>query len=222
MVLDCAAASGASRVVFLEYGLTPRPKYPGQLGQAARALDVLLNEQGLRPSQLILGGDSAGGNLVLALLVHLKEPHPAIPPVEGFKAGDKFHGVFLISPWVTIPQTASSFNENATRDYLNRQRIARFLDFWRPCDEVWADPLKAGAEFWKTIPADEMFISVGGFEVFKDDVIKMAKISEAAIGDRSKFILAPGEIHVQSAVDTALGLPPPQSLVALLDWLRAL
>lgn len=220
VVLDCAAAAGASRVLFLEYVLTPELEYPGQLAQAARALDFLLNEQLLRPSELILGGDSAGGNLVLALLAHLKQPQPAVSPVKGFGVKDRFKGVFLISPWVTLPLSSNSFAENPSRDYTSKQTMATFVNFWSPLEEVWADPLQAGTEFWNTIPVERMFISVGGFECFRDDVVKMAKICDAAIGDRSTFILAPAEIHVQACVDRALGLVAPTSLVALLEWLR--
>lgn len=228
IVLDCAAAARVSKVVFLEYTLTPDLKYPGQLAQAARALDFLLyDKQGTRPSQLIVGGDSAGGNLVLALLAHLKQPHPAtgIPPVAGFKASDQFKAISLLSPWVTIPCTARSFAENASRDYLSAQLAETFLDLWRPREgDVWADPLRAGADFWKknALPASRVFISAGGFEAFRDDVVSMAGVFEAALGERLTFVLAPGEVHVQAAVDKALGLPPTKSLVALLEWLQAL
>jgi hypothetical protein len=95
-----------------------------------RALDVLLNEQHLRPSQIILGGSSAGGNLVLALLAHLHDPAPGVP-------------------WM-------------------------FLDFWKPREEIWADIFRAGEDFWATLPVKRMAVTVGEFEVFRDDVVTMA------------------------------------------------
>lgn len=67
-----------------------------------------------------------------------------------------------------------------------------------------------------------MFILVGGFEVFRDDVTSMAKVCEAVMGDQLTFVVAPGEVHVQEVVDKDLGLAPTKSLVALLEWLRAL
>lgn len=140
VVLDCAAAARASRLVFLEYTLAvaPESRYPGQLVQAAHALNHLLNEQHLRPSQIILGGDSAGGNLVLALLAHLHDPAPGVPRISaGFgETKEQFKGVFLFSPWVTTSLAAASFRENASRDYLHENVVEMFLDIWKPREEV--------------------------------------------------------------------------------------
>lgn len=123
VVLRCAAAANASRIIFLEYGLTPGFRYSGQLTQTASALDLLLHEKRYRPEQIILGGDSAGGNLVLSLLAHLTQSHAALSPVSGFEMGSEFKGVFLISSRVNLPVTAPSFVENADRDYLDRKAI---------------------------------------------------------------------------------------------------
>ena len=226
VVLDCAAAARASRVIFLEYTLAPESEYPGQLAQAARALEVLLNEQHLRPSQIILGGDSAGGNLVLALLAHLHHPAPGVSRISGFgEAGEKeqFRCVFLLSPWVTTSLSAASFRENASRDYLHRAAVRMFLDFWRPREEdVWADILRAEKDFWATLPVARMVVTVGDSEVFRDDVKAMAQKCGAGIGDRLTFEVLPREIHVQAVVDRVLGLPSAPSLVVHLKALQAL
>ena len=223
VVLDCAAAARASRLIFLEYTLAPESVYPGQLVQATRALDFLLNEQHLRPSQIILGGDSAGGNLVLALLAHLHDPAPGVPRVSGFsETKEQFKGVFLFSPWVTTSLAAASFRENALRDYLNETAARMFLGFSKPRQEVWADILRAKEDFWDTLPVKKMVMTVGEFEVFRDDVAMMAKRCGAGIGERLTFESVPGEIHVQAVVDRALRLPPTPSLIVHLKWLQGL
>jgi acetyl esterase/lipase len=223
VVLDCAAAARASKLIFLEYTLAPESTYPGQLVQAARALDVLLNERHLRPSQIILGGDSAGGNLVLALLAHLHDPAPKVSRIPGFgETKEQFKGVFLFSPWVTTSLVAASFRENVSRDYLNETAARMFLGFWKPREEVWADILRAREDFWATLPVKRMVVTVGEFEVFRDDVAMMAKMCDVGIGERLTFESVPGEIHVQAVVDQALGLPPAQSLILHLKWLQGL
>lgn len=224
VVFHCAKAARASKLIFLEYTLAPESTYPGQLVQAARALDVLLNEQHLRPSQIILGGDSAGGNLVLALLAHLHDPAPGVPRISGFgeEAGEAFKGVFLFSPWVTTSLAAASFRETASRDYLNEVAARMFLDFWKPREEVWADILRAKEEFWATLPVKKMRVTVGEFEAFRDDVAMMAKRCGAGIGERLAFEISQGEVHVQAVVDQALGLPPTPSLIVHLKWLQGL
>lgn len=225
VILDCAAAARASKVVFLEYTLAPESAYPGQLAQAVRALEVLLNEQNLRPSQIIIGGDSAGGNLALALLAHLHHPAPGVSRISGFGEADEEHFkcVFLISPWVTTSLSAASFRENAPRDYLHKETAKLFMDFWKPRKEdMWADILRAKEGFWATLPVAQMVVTVGEFEVFRDDVETMAQRCSAGIGDRLTFQVVPGEVHVQAVVDRVLGLPPAPSLIVHLKALQAL
>ncbi|KAL2066384.1 hypothetical protein VTL71DRAFT_2455 [Oculimacula yallundae] len=222
VVLELARASGASRVFFLEYSLTPGAKYPAQLVQAARAMQILLGDKALRPDQIILGGDSAGGNLVLGLLAHIKTPHKSVPAISEFSAKTKFKAVMLISPWVTCPTSAVSFVENAKRDYISVPLVNMYLDIWSPSDDVWADPLRVGADFWKTVPTAKMIITVGGFECLRDDVIAQARLFGPAMGERLKFVVAPGEVHVQSVFDIAASLGHSKSYIALIEWCRAL
>jgi predicted protein tyrosine phosphatase len=68
----------------------------------------------------------------------------------------------------------------------------------------------------------QMVVTVGEFEVFRDDVITMAERCGAGIGDRLTFEVLPGEAHVQAVVDWVLGLPPAPSLIVHLKWLQAL
>lgn len=103
LVLEAARAAKCEKVVFLEYTLTLRMQYPGQLVQAAYALKALM-ERGMKPEHIIVGGDSAGGNLVLALLAHLKKPLLEAPVVDGFGEGGKVRGVVLLSPWYASPR----------------------------------------------------------------------------------------------------------------------
>lgn len=57
--------------------------------------------------QILVGGDSAGGNLATALLLYLRDsslPSPA--------------GGILLSPWVDFTTSFSSWDSNASTDYL--------------------------------------------------------------------------------------------------------
>jgi len=69
-----------SRTFALDYRLSPEHRFPAQLDDALNAYQWLL-ESGSDPDNLILAGDSAGGNLALALLLQardLKLPLPAL------------------------------------------------------------------------------------------------------------------------------------------------
>ena len=55
-----------------DYRCAPDYQYPTQLNEALDLWDDLTKRQGYAPDQIILGGDSAGANLALALLLKLR------------------------------------------------------------------------------------------------------------------------------------------------------
>ncbi|MDR1785608.1 MAG: alpha/beta hydrolase [Spirochaetaceae bacterium] len=58
--------------VAMEYTLAPGAKYPVQLDEVFTGFTYLTKTLGYKPSDIILAGDSAGGNLAAALAVRLK------------------------------------------------------------------------------------------------------------------------------------------------------
>lgn len=81
-----------ARTFALDYRLTPEHQFPAQLDDALNAYRWLL-ASGIEPTNLVVGGDSAGGNLTLALLLALRElnlPPPALAlalsPATDFQA----------------------------------------------------------------------------------------------------------------------------------------
>lgn len=224
IILECSKALGVGRTFVLEYGLAPGLQYPGQLYQAACALNLLLGKLDCQLGDIVIGGDSAGGNLVLALIAHMKQPHSLVPAVRSLAGDSKLRGAVLISPWVSQTDTATSYAENSARDYLTREAMTFFTRQWAPKDEFWADLFKAPTEFWKDIPVKKALVTVGGFEVFRDDVQEMAKLMGARADKSSavSFVEAPAEVHVHSGVDSALGLPFCKSFLEILLWCRDL
>lgn len=224
VVLECAKALDAGRIFLLEYGLIPELQYPGQLVQAACALNLLLNQLGYRPDQVVIGGDSAGGNLALALLAHIKQPHPLSPTVERVPVDGELKGALLISPWVSNTTTAASYGENSKKDYLTREAVEAFVRLWAPKEELWGDFFQAPTDFWAGLQVKRVLFTVGGFEVFRDDVRTLATLMEAKSNKDSlvRFVETPAEIHVQPAVDAALRLPLCKSLLEILLWCRSL
>ncbi|KAK2778501.1 alpha beta hydrolase fold protein [Colletotrichum kahawae] len=102
-------------VAILQYTLVPEARYPTQLRQGVAALNHLL-QSGVRPDNLIIGGDSAGGNLALLVARHLCLPAQLdIAPVS---LSGRLAGIFLVSPWLTSKTTTPSFQENNYVDML--------------------------------------------------------------------------------------------------------
>lgn len=99
------------RVFSLEYRLArtdPLPRanpFPAQLIDAIAAYDHLINVAGFDPADIILEGDSAGGNLVLQLTLYLIEHRTQLlahAERTGTRALTAPGGLLLISPWVDI------------------------------------------------------------------------------------------------------------------------
>lgn len=136
-------------VAVLQYTLTPSARFPTQLAQAAAGLAHLLrsdNNNRVRPGQLVVGGDSAGGNLTLQLLSHLLHPLPdraagVEERVERVSLPEPLAGAFLVSPLVSRDFTGRSCRDNAACDMLSAAILAD------PPREMLHEP-KAGLGGW--------------------------------------------------------------------------
>src|SRR6266508_2352083 len=66
------ALAGGCRVLAINYRLAPEHRFPAALDDALAAYGWMLG-QGLKPTNIAFAGDSAGGNLVLATMLALRE-----------------------------------------------------------------------------------------------------------------------------------------------------
>ena len=105
-------------VLSFEYRLAPEFPYPAAVEDALRAWDYLML-QGYGARDIVLAGDSAGGNLALVLCNRLKT------------AGRKLPGtLILMSPWTDMTMSGQSYTERAeidpmlTPEYIEAVRLA--------------------------------------------------------------------------------------------------
>lgn len=78
--LPLIALAANARTFALDYRLAPEHPFPAALDDARRAYLCLL-ELGVDPRRMVVGGDSAGGNMTLSLLPQLRDagiPLPAL------------------------------------------------------------------------------------------------------------------------------------------------
>jgi acetyl esterase/lipase len=110
-----ALATGA-RIVFPFYRLAPEHPFPAALDDARAVWEALVAD-GVDPARGVIAGDSAGGNLSLALLIALRDAGVALPAA----------GVAL-SPWVDLAARGGSQDRNEPYDWASpwmQQRWAR-------------------------------------------------------------------------------------------------
>jgi len=95
-----------ARVLAPRYRLAPQFPFPCGLMDCL-ATYLFLLDQGHDPSTIILAGDSAGGGMVLSILVILRDQGIALPA-----------GAVLISPWVDLTHSFPSLNGDGKLDYI--------------------------------------------------------------------------------------------------------
>jgi monoterpene epsilon-lactone hydrolase len=98
-----ALATGLKLLV-PEYRLAPEHPFPAALEDAVAAYQALL-QKGFLPTEVVVGGDSAGGGLTAATLVALRDRGVALPA-----------GGVLLSPWTDLAGTGPSMETRAPFD----------------------------------------------------------------------------------------------------------
>jgi acetyl esterase len=114
---------GPLLVVSVDYRLAPEAKSPAQHADTLAALQwaaANIAAHGGDPARLVVGGDSAGGNLA------------ALAALEARKTGPKLAGQLLVYPVTDYPADAhASYAENA--DFgLTREAMEWFWAHWLP------------------------------------------------------------------------------------------
>lgn len=102
------ASSTSMDVLGFDYRLAPEHPYPAALEDALKVWDYLML-LGYGARDIILAGDSAGGNLALALTLKLKEEGRFLP-----------RGLVLMSPWTDLTASGKSYQTKAELDPVLR------------------------------------------------------------------------------------------------------
>ncbi len=92
-------------VATLDYRLWPEYGYPCQQQDAMDAWEYLTGPLGILPQDILVAGDSAGGNLALSLCLRLRDEGKPLPGA-----------LVCMSPWADLSNSGSSHYQNATLD----------------------------------------------------------------------------------------------------------
>ncbi|KAJ1595400.1 hypothetical protein NDA14_004171 [Ustilago hordei] len=148
-----------ARCIAVEYDLGPTSRFPGPLLQCLRCYAHLIEVEEIHPTSITVAGDSAGGNLTMAMLLCL----------DGQAGGDESLAerdwsklpmpgkAVLISPWADLrPSASKAFTHLREKQSNGRQksREASFTDSVGSRVSTWTEAI--GQHEWDYVAAEAL------------------------------------------------------------------
>jgi monoterpene epsilon-lactone hydrolase len=175
------AAAGRARLLSVDYRLAPEHPFPAALEDALAAYRWLLADSDL--GRIAVMGDSAGGNLVFAMLLKARDEGLPLPAAA-----------VGLSPWLDLALESPSFRLNAEADpILNADEAPSLVEHYL----AGADPHMpyASPVYGDPSGLPPTLLQVGSDEIARDDSVRMAEKLRVA-GCRVELEIWPRMPHV--------------------------
>lgn len=165
LAIKQAVLSDSKEIYMVNYRLAPQNKYPSALEDAVKIYNHILKQTNSR--NIIVFGDSAGGNLALELSLYLKEKNIPQPSM-----------LILASPWTTLETNMPSRQNNNNSDLI-LGKSNKFMNS-EVANPSYGDNLPLNSSKLSPIYADlrnlpPILIQVGGYELFLDEGVELLK-----------------------------------------------
>lgn len=200
MAAEAGRAAGI-RTLALEYRLAPEHPFPAALADALAAWDWLA-ATGFAPNQIVVGGDSAGGGLTLALWQELRRAGRESPVC-----------LWLVSPWTDLTMSGASVDENDVIDPLLHRPYLEELAPAYVLDGVARDDPRVSPLFADLTDLPPTLVQVGADETLLDDSVRLVRAAARAEADARLHVL-PHMIHAFPLWDAVL----PAARTALAEF----
>ena len=166
----------------LDYRLAPEHPFPAAVEDAVSGYRYLLS-RGIRPGRIAIAGDSAGGGLVVAAMLAIREAGLAQPACG-----------WCISPWVDMEGIGETMSTKEAADPMVQR--APLLDMAK-LYLGGADPRSplAAPIYADLAGLAPLLVQVGAAETLLDDAIRLAKVAGAA-DVRVDLQIWPEMVHV--------------------------
>ena len=154
--------------LYVDYSLAPEKPFPAALDDAVSAYRWLIETKDFHPKKITLFGESAGGGLVIATLVRLRELNLEMPSTA-----------ICLSPWVDLALTGESMTTKADIDPILSLEEMTFLGKQYVGEQNPSHPLISPL-YADLHDLPTLFIQVGTSEMILDDSLRIAKKAEEA------------------------------------------
>ena len=157
-----------SRVLLIDYRRAPENPFPAALEDAITAYKWLIDSEGIKPENLIIGGESAGGGLTLATLLKLRDTGIPLPAAA-----------LLLSPWADLDMTGETIRTKARVDPLANPSDLFFLASLYVGEDDPKNPYISPL-YGDLKGLSPMIIQVGSSEILLSDAERIAERAKAA------------------------------------------
>lgn len=175
-----------TRAFVVDYRRSPEAPFPAQLDDSVAVFRALVADHGIKPEDITTSGDSAGGNLAIAIPLKLRDD------------GDKLPGaVIAFSPWLDMEQTGATLDSNAATDALVQKPILQGMSTMfvgEGNDDLRTNPL-ANPLYADYAGFPRMWVDAGTHETLQDNAEQVHEKAKAA-GVDSTLSLVDGQQHV--------------------------
>jgi len=167
LVGHMARAAGVTAVI-PEYRLAPEHPFPAAIDDAVAVYRALL-ESGIRPQDIIVSGDSAGGGLSVSMLLALRHAGDPLPAAA-----------VLMSPFLDVTGSGESVTTRADQDpWFDVKDLEVVARYYCADEEMWSDPLISPV-YANIAGLPPMLIQVGNDEILLSDSTLFADKLKAA------------------------------------------
>jgi len=180
---DEAENSMGAAVLCPDYATAPFHPFPAALKDAVASYKYIL-DMGIKPENIIIAGDSAGGGLTLSLGLYLRNHNMPMPA-----------GIITMSAWTDLTKSGDSYEDNFESDPLfgnTRDSLVYLEGYYRNSDpkNPYISPIFGD---FKGFPP--VLMQVGEKEMLLSDTVEVAKKMEET-GLDVKMHIYPGMFHV--------------------------
>lgn len=182
------------RVLMVDYCLAPQHPFPAALDDCVAAYSWLL-QQGVSARNIVVAGDSAGGNLTVTLLMKLRDRGSPLPAAAACLS----------------PVTDLSNKEKLSKGFVDPLLPAKAVEFYTRSYLGGSDPCQPliSPVYGDLRGLPPLLVHVGEDEILRDDAVRLVSLAQSA-GVEAHLEIYPRMWHVWQ-----LNLDLPQAVQSL-------